>query len=197
MVPADLRLDEGSDADGQAASGMSLDAQTINAGVSALAWRFARCGWTTRNAVVRATSCHAAGAFDMTTGNGAIVARDCSAQKLDGETSNSKVSLAGVRAEVVSLESSNGAIDGRGRRSRPAGLLDEQRRHFAVQTSSAEKVSASTNNGRVTLQRPARVAVHPAEHRERLHPRHAVRNARRLCRRQRHLQRQEQPAGAL
>ena len=131
-------------------SGMSLDAQTINAGVSATGLEVCEMRLDTRNAVVRATSCHAAGAFVMTTGNGAIVARDCSAQNLSGKTSNSKASLAGVRAEVVSLESSNGAMT----------VEDVEAGQLACSTSnggislcnvSAEKVSASTNNGRVTL----------------------------------------------
>ena len=131
-------------------SGMSLDAQTINAGVSATGLEVCEMRLDTRNAVVRATSCRATGALVMTTRNGAIAVRDCSAQKLDGETSNSKVSLAGVRAEVVSLESSNGAMT----------VEDVEAGQLACSTSnggislcnvSAEKVSASTNNGRVTL----------------------------------------------
>ncbi len=131
-------------------SGMSLDAQTINAGVSATGLEVCEMRLDTRNAVVRATSCRATGALVMTTGNGAIVARDCSAQNLSGKTSNSKASLAGVRAEVVSLESSNGAMT----------VEDVEAGQLACSTSnggislcnvSAAEVAASTNNGRVTL----------------------------------------------
>ena len=118
-------------------SGMSLDAQTINAGVSATGLEVCEMRLDTRNAVVRATSCRATGALVMTTGNGAIARIR-------------NVSLAGVRAEVVSLESSNGAMT----------VEDVEAGQLACSTSnggislcnvSAEKVSASTNNGRVTL----------------------------------------------
>ena len=130
--------------------GVSLDAQTVNADVSATGLEVREMRLDTRNAAVRATSCRAAGALVMTTGNGAIVARDCSARSLSGETSNSKVSLSGVRADSVRLENSNGAMT----------VEDVEAGRLACSTSnggvslrgvSAEEVSASTNNGRVTL----------------------------------------------
>ena len=130
--------------------GVSLDAQTINADVSATGLEVCEMRLDTRNAVVLATSCRATGALVMTTDNGAIVARDCSAQNLSGKTSNSKASLAGVRAEAVHLKSSNGAMT----------VEDVEAGRLACSTTnggislcnvSAAEVSASTSNGRVTF----------------------------------------------